>query len=145
MTYPIEWKEEKTRGITVSKDAVIGKGTLEEIKQFMPLDRKQYTESNIPIRISEEDLGTTEWDAPPMKIGKSWYNSKRLYQILEEIYDKDVLLSTGRRAKKKFQGKIIWVKAIIIKEELIPIIFYNDEKTAYLLAPRIEPEEEDDD
>lgn len=147
MPLPIEWREEPHKGLTISKDKVVAKGPLENIKQFLNVKNKvergiHLSESNIPIRLTEKDLGTTEWESPPMKIGLSYYNSKRIYQILEEMYDKDLLLSTGRRVKKEFLGKIIWVKAIIIKVELIPIIFYKDEETAYVLSPRREPEEE---
>ena len=143
MTFPIEWKEQPFRKLTVSKTAVIGKGTLEDVKEYLNLSDKKISESTIPIRLTESDLGNSPYTGLPIKIGQSYYNTRYILQILEELFDKDLLMSDGRRVKKKYFGNIIWVKAIAVKEEMMPIIFYKDKDSAYVLAPRKAPEDDE--
>ena len=126
-------------GIECDNNYVIGRDKdINKLFNVFRLNKQDYSEEIVSITIEDDDLFKQDnsGDIPVFKLGNSFYSRRYIYLLLEELFNKKILIKDKSRPYKSEFEKIYNITCFVPNNSDVPMFIYGDIYD-YIIAPYI--------
>ena len=126
-------------GIECDNNYVIGRHKdMDKLFGTFKQNKQDYREEIVSITIEDDDLFEQDnsGDIPVFKLGNSFYSRRYIYLLLEELFNKKILIKDKSRPYKSEVEKIYNITCFVPNNSDVPMFIYGDIYN-YIIAPYI--------